>query len=196
MYDFKKYEELIKNTLSPYRFNHSMCVANKARELALKHGADPDKAFLAGILHDITKEMPNGKQIELIEKYERKLTYVERGNHRVLHQMSGAVYARHILGIDDEDIVSGIRYHTTGRDNMTLFEMLIYLADFTSEDRDYPDVETMRAETEKGLLNGMLYSLKYTIRDVVKQERLLHPDTLSCYNYVVNNLNRKDFYGE
>lgn len=188
MYDFEKYEALVKNTLSPYRFNHSMCVAKKARELALKNGLNPDKAYLAGILHDITKEMSNEEQIALIEKYDRPLTCVERGNHRVFHQMSGALYVKHILGIDDGEIINGIRYHTTGHADMTEFEMLIYLADFTSEDRTYPDVDVMRKETERGFLYGMLYSLKYTIREVVKHERLLHPDTLHCYNWVVNKL--------
>ncbi len=185
MYDFEKYEKLIKETLSEYRYNHSMCVAKKAKELAKKHGLNEDKAYLAGILHDITKEMPNENQIELIERYDRPLTYVERGNHRVFHQMSGAVYVKYILGIDDEDIVNGIRYHTTGCENMTDFEMLIYLADFTSADRDYPDVDIMRSETEKGFKYGMLYSLKYTIREVVKRERMLHPDTLHCYNWII-----------
>ena len=185
---YEEYVELIKNNLSEYRFHHSMCVAKKAKELAEKHGLNADKAYLAGILHDVTKEMPNDEQIALIEKYDRPLTYVERGNHRVFHQMSGAVYVKNILGIDDEDIIGGIRYHTTGRENMSKFEMIIYLADFTSEDRHYPDVDIMREKTENSLYEGMLYSLKYTIKSVVSENRLLHPDTLNCYNYITNKL--------
>ncbi len=185
---YENYIELIKNTLSEYRFHHSMCVAERARELAKKHGVDENKAYLAGILHDITKEMPNDEQIALIEKYDRKLTYVERGNHRVLHQMSGALYVKHILGIEDEEVISGIRYHTTGRENMTLFEMLIYLADFTSEDRSYPDVDIMRRKTEEDIYSAMLYSLSYTIKSVAEENRFLHPDTLNCYNYILEKM--------
>lgn len=192
MYDFERYENLVRERLSAYRFHHSMCVAKKARELAVKHGLNADKAYLAGILHDITKEMPKDEQIRIIEQYDRRLTPVERGNHRVFHQMSGAVYVKNILKIEDEEIVNGIRYHTTGHENMTEFEMLIYLADFTSEDRDYPDVEIMREKTEKSFISGMLYSLKYTIREVVRQERLLHPDTLSCYNWVLGRITEDD----
>ena len=102
--------------------------------------------------------------------------------------MSGAAYVKNVLGIEDEDIISGIRYHTTGRADMTLFEMLIYLADFTSADRSYPDVDIMRRKTDENLLEGMLYSLKYTICDVVSHERTLHPDTIKCYNFVVSKL--------
>lgn len=188
---YEKYIELIKNNLSEYRFHHSMCVAEKAKELAKKHGLDENKAYLAGILHDITKEMSNEEQIALIEKYDRELSYVEKGNHRVFHQMSGAVYVKNILKINDEEIINGIRYHTTGRENMSLFEMIIYLADFTSEDRHYPDVEIMRKKTDENLYSAMLYSLKYTIKSVVSENRLLHPDTLSCYNWIANELYNK-----
>ncbi|MBR1763520.1 MAG: bis(5'-nucleosyl)-tetraphosphatase (symmetrical) YqeK [Eubacterium sp.] len=188
MYNTEEYIDLIKRNLSPYRFHHSMCVAEKARELAKKYGVDEEKAYVAGVLHDITKEMPNDEQIRLIEKNGHSLTYYEKNNHRVFHQMSGEAYVKNVLKIDDEDILSGIRYHTTGRENMTLFEMIIYLADFTSADRSYPDVEIMREKTDKSLLEGMLYSLKYTICDVVSNERTLHPDTLSCYNYVINKM--------
>ena len=72
---------------------------------------------------------------------------------------------------------------------MTLFEMLIYLADFTSADRSYPDVETMRKKTDENLLEGMRYSLQYTIISVAKENRLLHPDTLNCYNWVLYKMN-------
>ena len=71
---------------------------------------------------------------------------------------------------------------------MTQFEMMIYLADFTSADRHYPDVEVMRQKTEESFLEGMLYSLKHTITSVVAEERVLHPDTLDCYNDIVNRM--------
>ena len=192
MYNTQEYVKLIKETLSPYRFHHSMCVAEKARELAKKHGEDEEKAYVAGILHDITKEMPNDEQIKLIEENGHELAWYEKENHRIFHQMSGAAYVKNVLNITDEDIIGGIRYHTTGRENMTRFEMIIYLADFTSADRSYPDVDIMREKTDKNLLDGMLYSLKYTISDVVSHERVLHPDTLSCYNWTVNELRVKN----
>lgn len=188
MYDFEKYINLIKNSMSEYRFHHSMCVAKKARELAIKHGEDADRAYLAGILHDITKEMPAPEQEKLIEENGHTLTFVEKGNHRVYHQMSGAAYVKNVLGIDDVDVIGAIRYHTTGRADMTKFEMIVYLADFTSEDRSYPDVDIMRKETDKDLLSGMLYSLRHTIISVAGENRLLHPDTLNCYNYVLDKM--------
>ncbi len=154
MYNTDEYIELIKGRLSPYRFNHSMCVADRAVELAKRNNLDPQKAYVAGILHDIMKEESLDSQQKIIESTGYTMTAVELASPNVYHQMSGAVYVRDILGIDDEDIVGGIRYHTTGRADMTPFEMLIYLADFTSADRDYPDVEDL-----EDLPNGCEYGV-------------------------------------
>ena len=164
-------------------------MAKKARELAEKYGADAEKAYVAGILHDVMKEEKTDVQLAEIKKAGWTLTDLEMNNPKVHHQISGAAFVKNELGITDDDIIGGIRYHTTGHSNMTLFEMIIYLADFTSEDRNYPDVDTMRAETDKSLLSGMLYSLRYTIIDIASHNRQIHPDTLECYNWVIKNIN-------
>ncbi|MDD6602908.1 MAG: bis(5'-nucleosyl)-tetraphosphatase (symmetrical) YqeK [Eubacteriales bacterium] len=191
MYNTDEYIELIKGRLSPYRFNHSMCVADRAVELAKRNNLDSQKAYVAGILHDIMKEESLDSQQKIIESTGFTMTAVELASPNVYHQMSGAVYVRDILGIDDEDIVGGIRYHTTGRADMTPFEMLIYLADFTSADRDYPDVDIMRKKTDTDFFDGMLYSLTYTITKLAQQSKQIHPDTLHCYNWVLGIKNMK-----
>lgn len=191
MYNTDEYIELIKGRLSPYRFNHSMCVADRAVELAKRNNLDSQKAYVAGILHDIMKEERLDSQRKIIESTGYTMTAVELASPNVYHQMSGAVYVRDVLGIDDEDIVGGIRYHTTGRTDMTPFEMLIYLADFTSADRDYPDVDIMRKKTDTDFFDGMLYSLTYTITKLAQQSKQIHPDTLHCYNWVLGIKNMK-----
>lgn len=185
MYDFEKYERLIKESLSEYRYTHSMNVAVRARELARLNGVDEDKAYLAGILHDITKEMPYDEQ----EKYMAlSPSALEKSNKLVYHQISGAEYVRTRLGITDEEILSGIRYHTTGRANMTVFDMVIYLADLTGAERSYNDVEYVRELADKSLKEAMLYALKFTITDLVKRQEIIHPDTLNCYNWVLGEI--------
>lgn len=196
MYNTEKYIDLIRSRLSEYRFHHSMCVAEKARELAKKYGMDEEKAYLAGVLHDIMKEETTDVQLVQMKKSDYEISSIERNNKHVHHQISGALYVRDELGIDDEDIVTGIRFHTTGRADMTRFEMIIYLADFTSADRNYPDVDIMRAETDKGLFDGMIYSLRYTIKDIVNKGRQIHPDTIHCYNWVLENIEKENGYGK
>lgn len=186
----EQYINLIRDRLSDYRFHHSICVADRAVELAKIYGLDTEKAYVTGLLHDIMKEEELSVQRQWIESDGYKMTELELSSKNIYHQMSGAMYVKKELGITDEDIIGGIRYHTTGRADMTDFEMLIYLADFTSAERNYPDVDIMREKSNHSMLDAMLYSLEYTIVKLAKDNKQIHPDTLHCYNWVVGELNK------
>lgn len=190
MYDFQKYTDIIKSRLSDKRFYHSMCVAKKAKELALKYNVDADKAYLAGILHDVTRHSDTEWQLKYMVENGYNPTYIELGNPNLHHQISGSMYVKNELKIDDCEIINAIRYHTTGKADMSVFEMIIYVADVISDDRDYPDVQRMRDEADKGLFHAMLYALSFVIEKCITQKTALHPDTLFCYNWVVENLEK------
>lgn len=193
MYNNDEFIRIIKERLSENRFRHSINVADSAKMLAEKFNADKEKAFTAGVLHDIMKEEHIDIQLEYMKKNGEDKRELEFPNHLVYHQMSGAAYCKLVLGIDDEDILSAIRYHTTGRRNMTLLEKVVYTADFISADRCYPDVEVMREKAAESLDDAMLYSLRYTISDLSKRAKPIHPDTVECYNYILENFKEKDF---
>lgn len=183
--DFDKYTAIIESRLKPERFQHSLNVADCAAQLAKKYGADADKARLAGILHDITKQTSLEEQYGYIINAGGELSKLERNNPSVIHQKSGEAYCRTVLGIDDKEVLGAIRYHTTGRRGMTLLERIVYTADFISADRNYPDVDKMRALASQSLEDAMIYSLKFTINKLVGETELIHPDTLECYNYLL-----------
>lgn len=186
MYNINEYQNIIKERLSDYRFYHSLCVAESARALAKKYGADEEKAEVAGILHDICKEADLDEQLEIIEKAGMTITEFERNSKKFYHQISGAAYAKVVLGIEDEEILNAIRYHTTGRANMSLMEEIVYLADFISADRDYDDIDRIRAEAECGKEYGLMYATRYTIKSVVKKGNPLHSDTVDAYNWLLS----------
>ncbi len=183
--DYDKYMDIIKARLSEQRFAHSVNVSRSAAALARKYGADESKARLSGILHDITKEMPLDEQYRYIIEGGGTLSKLELNSRFVIHQRSGEAYCRLVLGITDKDVLDAIRYHTTGRRNMPLLERVVYTADLISADRNYPDVEVMRRLASESLEEAMLHSLKYTINLRVGEGSLLHPDTLDCYNYLI-----------
>ncbi len=183
--DFEKYTAIIKSRLSESRFRHSLNVADSAVSLAKKYGADEDKARLAGILHDITKETPLTEQYEYIIKGGDFLSKLELNNPAVIHQKSGEAYCRLELGITEPEVLGAVRYHTTGRRGMTLLERIVYTADFISADRNYPDVDKMRSLAQVSLEDAIMYSLKYTINKLLGETALIHPDTLECYNYLL-----------
>ena len=180
----EEFVEEIKKRLSEYRFYHSLNVADEAKRLAKKYGADEDKAFTAGLIHDIMKDTDYETQRELIEKYSHKMTPTELANPKIWHAMSGEVFLRHELNVKDEDILSAVRYHTTARDNMSLLEKVLYIADYTSAERNYPDVDVIREKAERSLEEAMLYGLQFTIKENVEAGAVVHPDSILAYNEV------------
>lgn len=185
MYNINEYTKLIRERLSDYRFYHSLCVAESAKQLAHRYGADEEKAEVAGILHDIMKECSIEEQLDIIEKAGMTITDLEKGSKKFHHQISGAAYAKAVLGIEDEEILDAIRYHTTGRAGMTLMDEIVYLADFISADRDYKDVDIMRKKVDESKEEGLLYATGYTIKSVIKKQNVLHPDTVNAYNWLI-----------
>ena len=178
----EEYKELLKNRLTDKRYKHSLCVADEALRLAKKYGGDEGKCYLAGLLHDITKNAPAEEHLKLFSDFGIILSSVEQKAIKLWHAMSGALYVEHILGIKDNELITAIRYHTTARANMTLTDKILYLADFTSADRDYEDVDVMRRLVDESLESALKYALSYSIVDLVNQGRAIHKDTLAAYN--------------
>ncbi len=187
----EQYTDIIRGRLTPRRFEHSLAVAVQAEHLAKKYGADPDKARVAGLLHDILKDTDDDSQLQILQEFGILLDAVEKNAPKLWHARAGAVFMEKILGIDDEDILRAVRYHTTGRADMSLLETVLYLADFTSADRDYPDVDVMRALTEEDLDKAMEYAVAYTIEDLKAAGREVHPDTEACYRDITERMARK-----
>lgn len=182
--DITEYRRIIRPLLGDYRFNHSVCVSEAACELARLYGADEDKAQTAGILHDIMKDIPHEEQLARMKEYGIVLTDIEQHTPKLWHAMLGAAYLRYVLGIIDPEILNAVRYHTTGRANMTLMDKIIFTADFISADRTYDDVKEFRKIAKENLSKVMHAELSYTIVGLAKDGVPLHPDTLAAYNEV------------
>ncbi len=181
------YKKILRMRLSDKRYRHCLAVAEEAVRLARKYGADPVAAEEAGLLHDITKETDEETHKFIIAQRET-MTELEEKTHKLWHAMSGAAYVEKQLKITDEDVINAIRYHTTGRAGMSLLEKVIFIADFTSADRDYRDVDIMRKKADESLEEALRYSLGYTIRDIEKHGGTVHPDTVDAYEeYRIKN---------
>ncbi len=181
----KDYDEIISVRMKSARYKHSKNVSKEAVRLAKKYGADVHKAEVAGILHDITKESSQEEQFDIIKKAGIELTELEKTTPKLWHAISGSAYLKVVLGIDDEDILNAVRYHTTGREGMSLLEKVIFIADFTSEERDYNGVEKMRKAADKGLEEAMIEGMSFTICDLSERKLPIAPDTFKGYNDVV-----------
>ena len=107
MADLSEYKKLLKTLLKPERYAHSLGASETARKLAEKYGTDADKAELAGLLHDITKNMSNAEQLKMLEKYGVPQTESVLACPIIWHSYTSAFYVRDVLGISDTDIFDG-----------------------------------------------------------------------------------------
>ncbi|MBR6313484.1 MAG: bis(5'-nucleosyl)-tetraphosphatase (symmetrical) YqeK [Clostridia bacterium] len=180
-----EYLSLLQTRLNEKRFIHSLNVADAAVTLARRFGADEEKAYLAGLLHDITKNETDENQLQIMESGGIILSMTQRNNPKLWHAMSGMIYLRDTLGIKDEEILGAVRWHTTGKAGMTLLEKVVFIADYISDERDYPDVDVMRHLAEVSLDAAALYALKYSLKHLSLKEKPICEDSVAMYNELV-----------
>ena len=158
------FAELVPESLSLHktsRMEHVKGVSATAEKLAKIHGANPDDARRAGILHDVTKALDGRDQLRLCDKYGIILDDFDRNHTKLLHAVTGAAVARYVFGENDA-VCEAIRWHTSGRANMTLLEKVIYVADYMEPNRDFPGVDELRELAWKDLDAAMLMGLLMT----------------------------------
>lgn len=185
-----EYTEILRGRLTERRFIHSLNVADSARELAEIYGCDPDKAYTAGLIHDCCKDEPAGLQLSYMLGNGAELTECEINTAKLYHSICGSVYIQKEFGIDDIEIINAVRYHTTGRANMSVLEKVIFIADFISAERDYNGVEIMREKAKRSLDEAIVEGLSFTIKDLIDAGRIIHPDTLGAYNDAIANVEK------
>lgn len=177
-----KLEQKARQMLSDFRFSHSINVKNQAVLLGQKYNADLEKCEIAGLLHDITKEIDNKTQLEMIINSDVLVSDIVLKTPKIYHSVTGMIFAKDELMIKDEDILNAIRYHTTARANMSKLEKIVYIADATSIDRKYDGVEKFRELSFVDLDLCMFHLLKYTLGYLVEGNCLLPMDTILAYN--------------
>ncbi|MBQ6801847.1 MAG: bis(5'-nucleosyl)-tetraphosphatase (symmetrical) YqeK [Oscillospiraceae bacterium] len=177
MMDTKKYcrftedeiKAVLKNRMNEHRYEHSLNVAKRAAFLAEKYGADAEKARFAGLIHDICKGIPQEEQLAIIEKEGSALDEDTKKSPALWHSIAGAIYCEHELCVTDKDVLNAVRYHTSGRGNMSILEKVVYMADLTSAERNYPDAEYTRNLTDKSLDEGIAYGVRWIAGDLERR---------------------------
>ena len=179
---FEKYVEIIKERLTEKRFIHSMNVADCARQIALKYGADPDKAYLGGLLHDICKNDSEENMLQIFVEFGIILDDIQKLSNKLWHSIAGAVYIEHKLGIKDKELLDAVRYHTTARADATLMDKILYIADYVSAERNFDGVEGLRKDLEKSLDLCYRNALQMSILELSQRLKPIHFDTFYAYN--------------
>lgn len=174
-----KMEYKLKKELDRQRFEHTLGVEQTARQMARVFGEDEEKAALAGLLHDCAKCMPLSQMIKAARRAD--VDPVMKESKALMHAVAGRCVAQDVYGVQDEDVLGAIRWHTTGRAGMTRLEKIIYLADVIEPNRKpYPGLEDLRALCMQDLDSAMHAALRQSLEHVREQGKTLHPDTLAA----------------
>ena len=181
---FLELQNKLRKILPEYRFYHTLGVSYTAASLAMSHGADIYKAELAGLLHDCAKYLKSSEMITECEKYGIEITDVERQSPGLLHTKLGAYFAKEVYGVEDEEILSAILYHTTGRPDMSLLEEIVYVADYIEPSRPaLPYIDEMRVCAFSDLHKAALYELTSVIAKVNKHGGVLDRRTEETFEF-------------
>ena len=178
----------VKQQMNGRRYEHTLGVARTARELARLFGADQNKAEIAGILHDYCKQWPAEEMRKVLLSISDLPKDLLQYNKELWHALAGAEVVRRNLGIKDEEILNAIRYHTTGRINMSLLEKVVCLADYIEPGRKYPGLEDIRHKVVIGLDEALITAFANTISFLVHRKNKVYPLTCLAYNDLVDQL--------
>lgn len=171
----------IEDRMPEKRYIHTIGVMETAIRLAHRYGEDPKKAEIAAILHDIAKyaDVKWMKKIVLEQQLDARLLDWDA---EILHGPIGAWIAQTEFHINDEAILNAIRYHTTGRANMTVLEKIIFVADMIEPNRKFHGVEELRAFAEANLDNAFRACVTHTLSFLVASQQAIYPVSIECYN--------------
>jgi predicted HD superfamily hydrolase involved in NAD metabolism len=173
--------EAVRSQMPEKRWLHTQGVMDTAVQLAKEFGAEPIKADLAAILHDYCKYWPIQEQAKIISEHDLPQDLLDY-NKELWHSHAGAYIAQTKFGIDDEEILDAIRYHTSGREHMTLLDKVVCLADYIEPGRDFPGVDKIRELSKTSLDQALIAGFDSTIGFLLSQGKLIYPLTITARN--------------
>lgn len=179
--------ENIKNQLSKKRFEHTLNVKDEAVKLAEKYGCSTEKAAVAALLHDICRECSIDKINKFVKEYKLDSFYLN--NIALSHSKMAAEIIKNDYNIQDMEIINAVSFHSTGRENMSLLEKIVFIADATEKGRNYPGVEKLRALAYTDIDEACLQALNSTIAHVIEKNEYLDVNSVKARNYFLNNRN-------
>lgn len=182
--DYTKIKKWLKENLNEERYYHTLGTANCAKKLASQFGLDCEKAYLAGLLHDCAKCFSKEKLVDIIEKH-LDVKKEEMLNKKTLHAPVSAYIAQKEFNVNDNEILSAIRWHTLGKLDMTDFEKIVFIADKiepNTRDKDYSKKIKKILKEDNGLNKALLVCYKETIKSLVKRDLKICLLTIDIYN--------------
>ena len=178
----------LREQVPEHRYIHSLGVTEEAKKLALRFGADPVKAEIAGILHDYAKYWPKDQLAKVIKEHSDLSDELLEYSAELWHGPVASVIIQREFHITDLEIINAIRFHTSGREEMSLLEKIVCLADYIEPARDYPGVDEIRALTDQSLEKALIKAFDGTIQFLIMKQWTIYPLTIITRNNLINQI--------
>lgn len=180
MYNIEKITNDLKRLVKDKRYEHSILVAKEAKELAKHYNYDEEKAYIAGLVHDIAKEFTQEENIKWIEKYDLSKEFLLPKYEKIVHAEVGSVVVKEWYGLDNE-IMSAVRYHTIGSSNMSLLDKIIFISDKIGRKEKTEQIEEIKKIAYQDLDKALLKYLTYQKEKLKSKGKEFHPLTKELY---------------
>ena len=185
MLDLQREYDIVKGSLKEDRFIHTLGVVSVAKKLAKLNNVSEEKAEIAALSHDIAKNMQLEEMQKLMNENNIILSEDEKITTELWHSILAPIVAKERLGIEDEEILSAIRWHTTGKENMSKLDKIIYIADMIEPSRNFEGLEEIRRVTLENLDKGVTLGLNHSIEYLLKKGVLIDINTVKARNYMI-----------
>ena len=190
-YDLNLLQKQMKEELSGDRYEHTIGVMYTAEALAMRYGVDMTKAAVAGLLHDCAKCIPNTQKLKMCKKHNIEVSDLEKRNPSLLHAKLGSYMAQKVYGVNDDEILSAIRWHTTGKPDMSMLDMIVYMADYIEPNRDKaPNLKEIRKLSFENIEDALYCVLEGTLSYLKERSAdTIDPMTKESYEFYLQKRN-------
>ncbi|QNU65868.1 bis(5'-nucleosyl)-tetraphosphatase (symmetrical) YqeK [Ruminiclostridium herbifermentans] len=175
-------DALLKESLKPNRYVHSVNTMKAAIQLAEHYGEDKDIAAVAGLLHDCAKELNDIEILKYCNDNKIELNEIEKNQLFLMHGEVGAIIAKEKYSVENEIILNAIRYHTTGFSKMNMIDKIVYLADYIEPGRTHRSADDVRSLVYEDIDKALICAFNNVIKFVIMQNGLIHPFTIEARN--------------
>ena len=186
---FEQIKETLKQTLSNYRYNHSLNVVEEATKLAIFYQADVNKCQLCALTHDLAKEFSEEENKAYIKKYNLSKDLLKEENKNLIHGYIAAIIVKEKYNFSS-DMVNAIKYHTTGYPSMDLLAKIIYLADKIEKGKNYPGIEEERLLAYQDLDKAIICCLNNQIKKLTKDNQKINKLAYETKEYLEKELSK------
>lgn len=182
--DIEKLKTDLSKKIGKERFLHSIGVMNMCEELAICYNADVNKAKLIGLMHDMAKELSKEEKLQYVKENNIAHTSIELQAYEILHGKIAADICKKQYGFDDE-MCEAIAIHTTGKENMTILEKILFIADKIDKTRKYEGVEEIRKLAFESLDKAIIKNIDATLIINIKKNNLILEESIKTRNYLL-----------